>query len=298
LAVGACLVIVLYSALTVARIGVWTSGVSLWSDVVRHQFHLGGSGPVVARDLGGVDVRGLVDPGPLVSLRRAYDSNGRKAEAQGFDSLLARVERQGDEHSEMKLAREDLAAGRYEDALRRLRPVAAGKSWFAPLAMFRISVAQEKMGQAEPSRESMRRALLLYQEHNQSPTDAYFEAGVNEYLNRNFAKAIEWYRFALRASPREANVALHLGLALEETGQIPQAMELYKGIVKGDLLFSPSSRVTVTDVLLQMGVAAKKLGHTQEAVGYLEEALRRSPNHPKRTAVLAEIAALRANAAP
>jgi cytochrome c-type biogenesis protein CcmH/NrfG len=43
-----------------------------------------------------------------------------------------------------------------------------------------------------------------------------------------------------------------------------------------------------------MGVAAKKLGRTQEAIGYLEEALRLSPDHPKRNAVLAEIATLRA----
>jgi hypothetical protein len=295
-AVAACLVIALYSAMTVARIGVWTSGVSLWSDVVRHQLHLGGSGPVVARDLGSVDVRRL-DPGPLVSLRRAYEAKGRKAEAQGLESVLAGAERQGDEHSEMKLAREDLAAGRNEDALRRLRPVAAGKSWFAPLAMFRISVAQERMGQAEASRESMRRALELYQEHNQPPTDAYFEVGVGEYLNRNFPKAIEWYRLALRASPRDANVAFHLGLALEETGNVPEAMEIYKRIVKRDLVFPPTSRLSLTDVYLQMGVAAKKLGRPQEGIGYLEEALRLSPDHPKRNAILAEIATLRAASA-
>ena len=298
LAVAAGFLIALYSALTVARIGVWTSGVSLWSDVVRHQLHLDGSGPVTARALAGVNVRSLVDPGPLVSLRRAYEARGRSAEAQGIDSLLAGVEKRGDEHTEMKLAREALYAGQNEEAVRLLQPVAAGKSWFAPLAMFRISVAQERLGRAEAARESRRRALQMYDEHSQPPTDAYFEVGTMEYLNRDFEKAAEWYRLALRESPHEANTALHLGLALEEIGKVPEAMELYKRIVSGELAIKPHVRFTIPDVYLQMGVAARKLGRPREALGYLEEALRIAPDHPKREAVLAEIATLRATAAP
>jgi tetratricopeptide (TPR) repeat protein len=298
LGLAAALLIGLYSALTVARIGVWTSGVRLWSDVLRKQLHLGGSGPLTASALGGEPVRRLLEPGPLVSLRRAYESEGNLAEAERIADVLDRLGGHGDEHSEMKLAREDIAAGRFEEAVRRLRPVAGGKTWFAPLAMFRIGVAQDRMGKVEASRESFRRAMELYRERGQPATDAYFEVGTMEYLRGNYAKAAQWYRLAHRESPREANAAFHLGLALEEGGNPREALELYKQIADGDLIIPPYSRFTIADVYLQMGVATQKLRRPEEAIGYFEEVLRRSPNHPKRAAILAQISALRGAPAP
>lgn len=298
LAVAALLVVGLYSALTVARIGVWTSDVNLWSDVLRKQQHLGGSGPVTADELGNLDNRSVVNPGPLISLRQAYDAMGDTAEAGRIRSVVDRVRGRGGVVNEMKFAQEDLTAGRYEDALRRLKPIAEGQTWFAPLALFRMSLAEEGMGNAEASRRTMRRAIELYRAHGQALTDAYFEVGTTEYLRRDFQKAAEWYRLAYQESPREANAALHLGLALEEIGKRPEALELYKKIVTGDLIISPQSKFAIADVYLQMGVATQRLGRPQEALAYFEEALRRSPNHPKRKAILDQIAALRAAPAP
>jgi tetratricopeptide (TPR) repeat protein len=120
------------------------------------------------------------------------------------------------------------------------------------------------------------------------------EAGTTEYLRRDFSKAAEWYRLAYRESPTDAEAALHLGLALEEIGNRAEAIHLYEKIVAGDLIVSPASKIAISDVYLQMGVATEKLGRPQEAIGYFEEALRRSPNHPKRKVILDQIAALRA----
>ena len=50
-------------------------------------------------------------------------------------------------------------------------------------------------------------------------------------------------------------------------------------------------------IVAQMAVAAQRIGHRQEAIGYFEEVLRRSPGHPKRGAILAQIKTLRAPAA-
>ncbi len=294
IAVAATLAIGLYSALTVARIGVWTSGVHLWSDILRHQLQLAGSGPLTLGELGVLATHPLADPGPLVGLKRAYESQGNGAEAAEIDSLLAAMGGRGDEHSQLKLAREDLAAGRFQDALRRLGPVAEGKTWFAPLAMFRIGVAQDRLGNVEASREAFHRALEMYREHSQPPTDAYFEVGTLEYLRGNFPKAAEWYRLALRESPHEASVAFHLGLALEQTGNIPEALQLYRRIVSGDLIIAPHTRFTMDDVILELGLATQRLGRREEAIGYFEQVLRRSPNHPKRAAIEAQIASLRA----
>ena len=74
-------------------------------------------------------------------------------------------------------------------------------------------------------------------------------------------------------------------------------MELYKRITAGELVILPDAQFTVLDVYLQMAVAAQRIGHRQEAIGYFEEVLRRSPGHPKRGAILAQIKTLRAPAA-
>ena len=294
---AAALLVVLYSALTVGRIGVWTSGVNLWSDVLRRQLDLAGSGPVTAAALSPAAVRRLPDPGPLVSLRRAYETRGDPAEAARLEGLADSIGAEGYEHTEMRLARLDIAAGRHEDALRRLRPVAEGRTWFAPLARFRIGVVEERLGRADASRESYRRALEMYREANQPATDAYFEVGTWEYLAGNYGKAIEWYRQAQRESPREADTAFHLGLALQQSGRVPEAMEIYRRIASGELFFKPHSRVTVADVYLQMATALEVLGRKEEAIRNFEEVLRRNPNYPQRDAIRAKITALGGGAA-
>lgn len=288
---AAAFTIVLYAALTVARIGVWTSDVRLWSDILRRQLDLPGSGPVTAAALASA-TKPLPDPGPIVALRRAYQAQGNSDEAARLESLADSLSGGEDEHSLMKLARLDLAGGRYAEALGRLRPVAEGKTWFAPLAMFRIGVAEEKLGHGDASRQAYRRALAMYREFNQPATDAYFEVGTMEYLAGNYAKAAEWYRLASRESPREADAVFHLGLSLQQSGSVPEAMALYRRILSGELRFTPHSRISMADVNLQMGTASEVLGRKEDAVRYFQEVLRRDPNYPKRDAVRAKIAAL------
>ena len=289
----AALTIALYSGLTVARIGVWTSGVSLWSDILRRQLDLTGSGPVTAAALANADRRRLTDRGPIVSLRRAYETQGNTIEAGRIEAMLDTLGGSQGEQSEMRLARLDLAAGRYQDALRRLEPVAKGKTWFAPLAMFRIGVAQERMGNTAASHESMRRAIEMYREINQPATDAYFEVGTTEYLAGNYPKAIEWYRLAQQESPRDANVAFHLGLALQQSGKPAEALALYQRIGNGELFIEPHTRFTMEDVYLSMATASEALGRKQDAIRHFEELLRHAPNTPRRAGIEAEIAKLR-----
>lgn len=291
LAWAAALTIGLYSALTVARVGVWASDVRLWSDVLRRQLDLPGSGPVTASTLASATER-LPDPGPVVALRRAYLAQGNEAEAGRLEVLADSLSGGEDEHSMMKVARLDLLAGRYAEALGRLRPVAEGRTWFAPLAMFRIGVAEEKLGHADASRQAYRRAVEMYREFNQPATDAYFEVGTMEYLAGNYAKAAEWYRLASRESPREGDSVFHLGLALQQSGNVPEAMALYQRILSGELRFTPHSRMSIADVYLQMGTASEMLGRKQDAVRYFGEVLRRDPNYPKGEAVRAKIAEL------
>ncbi len=294
LAALALLTIALYSALTVARIDLWASRVQLWSDVVRKEFHLGGSGPVTANDLAWVtNIRSAAST-PLISLARAYEVGGNEAEGRRISGLLGGASGRDDLASEMTAARQDLAAGRPAEAIRRLQPIARGGSWLSPLATMWIGVGQGRMGQPEASRQTIRSGIDLYRKAGQPATDGLISVGAMEFNRGNYVMATTWYRLAVQESPREARPAFYLARSLEEEGKLPEALALYKRITSGELPILTGSLFTVFDVYLQMGVVAEKLGRPKDAAAYCEQALRRSPNHPRREEVLAWIAKLRA----
>jgi protein O-mannosyl-transferase len=294
LAAAAIVMICLYSTLTFARIGVWTSSVSLWSDVLRKDLDLPGSGPVTADQLKGSSKIRLVANGPLMGLVHAYLWTGNNEEAGKVAALVGQTAGAGADDSELALAQKDLDAGRPADALRRLTPIAEGKTWIAPLATIWIGVAQKQMGNEAASRQAIRDGIERYHKSGQPATDGLLHVGTAAFSHGDYRQAAEWYGLALQESPKEAKAAFHLGRALEEEGDVPKAMELYKRIVAGDLTILPDAQFTLLDVYLQMAVASERIGRRQEAVGYFEEVLRRSPNHPKREAILAKIKALQA----
>ena len=289
----AALGITLYSVLTLARVAVWTEPIHFWSDILRKALHLAGSGPVTAAELGRVTDFRSVPTTPLVSLVRAYESEGRNEEADRISALLDRGVGGGHEESQLALARQDIDARRWEEAVRRLRPIAEGRSLLAPQAMIWMGVAESGRGNQEASRQWVDRAVEYFRKTGQPATDAYFSLGAAEFNKGSYAAAVEWYRLAQRESPREARVAFFLGRALEESGNLTEAMALYRRIADGELTVLAGGQVTVADATLQMAVTAEKLGRPQEAVGYLEETLRRAPNHPQREAILAAMETLR-----
>ena len=293
LAAAAALLISLYSALTVARIGIWTNPVALWSDVLRKDLGLTGSGAITADQLrGAADLRSVPSVA-VMSLVHAYESAGNPDEGQKINNLLGRSAIGGVEEREMAAARDDLEAGRNTEAMARLKPIAEGGSWLAPQATIWIGVAQNRMGDEEASRITLNRAIELYRKSGQPATDAFFGIGAMEFNKGNYAKAAEWYRRAHQESPREAKAAFYLARSLEESGNPTEAMGLYKQIADGALPILPGSQFTVLDVFSQMEVIAERGGRNQEAIGYLEEILKRAPNHPQRAVILARIASLR-----
>jgi tetratricopeptide (TPR) repeat protein len=296
LAWAALLAIAIYSAMTVARIGIWTNSVSLWSDVLRKDLGLPGSGPVTAGELRGARNLELVVNGPLMGLVHAYMWAGNRAEADAIGRLVGGSAGAGTEDNEMTLAQQAFDEGRLDEALARFRTLAQGKTWLAPLATIWTGVVEKRMGDEEASRRSIQRGIDLYHQTGQPATEGLLVAGTAAFRRGEFAQAVEWYRLAQQESPREAKTAFHLGRALEESGDVKGAMEQYRRIAGGELPLLPDSQFTILDVYLQMAVAAQKLGQRQEAIGYFEEVLKRAPDHPKRDAIRAQIATLRAGA--
>jgi tetratricopeptide (TPR) repeat protein len=231
-----------------------------------------------------------------MGLVHAYLWEGNRTEADQIAALVGQGA--GSEDSELMLAQKELDAGHFEESLRRFKPISEGKTWVAPLATIWIGVVEKRMGDTELSRQTVRRGIDQYHKTGQPATDGLLTVGTAAFRRGDFADAAEWYGLAHQESPREAKAAFHFGRALEESGNPSRAMEIYKQITSGDLALLPDSQFTLEDVYLQMAVAAQKLGQPQVAIQYFEEVLRRSPNHPKREAIRAQIEVLRTAHAP
>jgi tetratricopeptide (TPR) repeat protein len=295
LATAAALVIVTYSAMTLARIGIWANRVELWSDTARKELHLGGSGALSAGELAVVTNLRSTPSTPLVNLIAAYQSAGQDSEAAKISGLLG-ASGTGDLEGQMELARKDLQGGHPEAAIQRLKPISEGRTWMAPPATIWMGIAQSNMGDTAASRQSMARGIALYRKTGQPATDAFFSIGGMEFNKGNYVEAANWYRRATQESPGEAKSAFYLGRALEMCGKPEEAMAIYKRIVGGELPIVTGTEFTLADVYLQMGIVAEKQNQPREAIGYLEEALRLAPNHPQRQAILASLTTLRGKA--
>jgi tetratricopeptide (TPR) repeat protein len=293
LAAVALIAVALYAALTVARIGVWTSRVSLWSDTLRAELRLGGSGPVTAADLARAPSLRAVEGGPLGALAEAYEAEGNAAEAAAVRALTEQAGAQGDVSGELAAAQQDIDAGRYDDAMRRLRPLAEGTSWIAPQATILIGALEDRRGNAEASSSAFQRAIEQYREQGQPASEALLAIGTTLFLKRDYARALQYYTRAYRESPDDAKAAFHLGRALEESGDLAGALRLYERIARGELPILPQSGFTVADVLLQTAAVESRLGRDQDAIRDFGDVLRRAPNHPQRAGIEAEIARLR-----
>lgn len=298
LAAAAVLLIALYSAMTVARIGTWTSSIALWSDVLRKDLGLPGSGPVRASDLQGAPHLELVASGPLMGLIHAYMWSGNQAEADAIGKVISGgATGATTEDTQIAEAQKAFNEGRLEDALKGFEALSVGKTWLVPLATIWTGVVEKWMGREEDSRRSIQLGIDRYHKTGQPATEGLITAGTAAFTKRNYPQAVEWYRMAQKESPTEAKTAFHLGRAMEEAGDVKGAMVLYKQVASGELTLLADSQFTLTDVYLQMAVAAQKLGNYDEARGYFEQVLKLAPNHPKRAAIQAEIDTLRVKAA-
>jgi len=135
---------------------------------------------LTANELGLVTNLPTATTGPTVSLIRAYEAEGKEAEAGRISALLSRTGGGSTEESELALAQKDLDAARPQEALRRLQPISNGRSWIAPMATLWIGVAESRMGNEEASQQAFRRAIEQYRQTGQPATDALFGIGTME----------------------------------------------------------------------------------------------------------------------
>jgi tetratricopeptide (TPR) repeat protein len=282
--------VALYAALSVARIGVWTDPVLLWSDTLRKQMSTGGSGPLTAGELHRLVKRTgrkleIVDTQAYAALGDAYRRAGKVGKADALVGGLTKKADAGETDVDIQLARRAIAAGRHDEAIAILKPMVDGGTWLAPNALQMTGEALAARGDVEGAREAYTRALELYLESGRQGADAVFALANLDYKACRFADAAKGYSIVLEAEPESARARFFLAASLCETGSAKKGYVLYEQVLaraKRD----PAGAPSLADIHTMMGKAAQeKLGRPADAVRHFEEVLRLVPDHPERTAI-------------
>jgi tetratricopeptide (TPR) repeat protein len=280
----------IYGGLTVQRIDVWTDPVMLWSDTLRKQLCLPGSGPFSTKELQSAPVRLLPDSRPAMWLAEAYKYRGQKSEAADLIRWVGSMPHDEQFEDEITLARLDIDTGSYDKALIRLKPLAQGNTWLAPIALGWMGVAYENKGQPQAAWAAHLKALNLYQDQGRPGTPALLDLAGMAFRANQFDQAAQWYQKARKEGPTDPRAVFFLGVSQERMGRVEKAFRLYEETLELEGKAAPNIPFSFVDVHLQMGLAAKRLGLLQESATHFEEWLRRAPDDPRKAMVERQLA--------
>jgi tetratricopeptide (TPR) repeat protein len=294
---AAAAAVAIYSSLTVARLGEWQSELDIWSDAVRKQLDLAGSGPLKLRE---IDGKALSDVGSIQKVHDAYARAGEKETASEFMAVIARLAGKTTGADPVKVAKLAIEEKRYDDAIRGLERVAGEGKFHASSAWAWIGEAYRRKGEPAKAREAYLKSIELFEKNPRSDrttvAGAMLELGTLEFGARRYKAAAGWYRRARAgAAPTDPRPAFFLALALErmgEPGQLKEAYALCKKALELEGKAPAKTKLSFADVCLEMGTIAEKLGLPDEAVAHYGEALIRAPAHPQAAGIRAQIRAL------
>lgn len=281
----AVVVVSTYGKLTVRRIAVWENPVILWSDTLRKQLSLPGSGPVTARDLEGASIHSVPDSRLAVWLAEAYRQRGQDGEAENLIRWIGSMPDSEQFDDEITLARIEINKGFYDKALDRLRPLAQSNTWLSPMAWGWMGVAYERKGQRDAARQAHLEAMRLYKRQHRSMTPAMLDLAGLAFRTNRFDRAAQWYRKARQADPTDPRASFFLGVSLEKMGRLEQALQLYKQTLELEGKAVSKTSFRFVDVHLQMGLVLEKLGRTREGMQHLKIWLRKAHDDQRRRLV-------------
>jgi tetratricopeptide (TPR) repeat protein len=197
-------------------------------------------------------------------------------------------------HTELGILAQRL--GRSDEAIRRLRQVAESGAPRADRAWFWMGKVYGAKGQREKERAAYEKVLEKYDETDMCGVSAMIGLGKLEFDAGRYEKAAEWFRRARKeAAPTNPHPVFSLALALERMGQLEEAHRLCLETLRMESRLPPGVVFEFADVYVELGNLAQKLGRPEETVERYREALRRSPGHPQREAIRANIKDLRAS---
>jgi tetratricopeptide (TPR) repeat protein len=143
----------------------------------------------------------------------------------------------------------------------------AGQTAMAPDQQRQAAIAFEQQGNTSEA-ETAWRAFLKAHPSNAEP---YAHLGLLEARQERYKEAVPLYRRALALNPAFPGLRLNLGLALFKGGELKQAIQEFKPLLKSQSPSSPEAqRLTIL-----IGMAQYGLGEYAEAAPYLKKAAAR-----------------------
>ncbi|MBT5470079.1 MAG: tetratricopeptide repeat protein [Nitrospina sp.] len=112
-----------------------------------------------------------------------------------------------------------------------------------------------------------------------APIDSHFNRGVEHYDNKDFAKAIEEYKLALRKNPKDTFALYNMGVVYQDQGKNDRAAEFYQDVLKHTE--DTFSRINLASIDYSKG---KK----EEAFSQLKTAANKNPDSAHPLSVLGE----------
>ncbi len=113
-----------------------------------------------------------------------------------------------------------------------------------------------------------------------APIDSHFNRGVDHYDNKEFAKAIEEYKLALRKNPKDTFALYNLAVVYQDQGKNDQAAKIYQDVLKQTE--DTFSRINLASIQYSQG-------KREEAFVQLKTAAKKNPDSAHALSVLGEL---------
>ncbi|MGA2350132.1 MAG: tetratricopeptide repeat protein [Terracidiphilus sp.] len=162
---------------------------------------------------------------------------------------------------------------------------------FLTLTMTLAMAATRCAGQSAPEAQTQRQAALsleqqgnnveaeatwrLYLKTHPSRPEPYAHLGLLEARQEHYKDAVPLYRKALALDPAIPGLRMNLGLALFKDGELKQAIDEFKLLLKSQ----PSNSSDSQRLTILLGMAHYGLGEYAEAVPYLKQAAASDPQN-------------------
>ncbi|MBI5508172.1 MAG: hypothetical protein HY903_05415 [Deltaproteobacteria bacterium] len=281
LAAAGAVVLVALGVQTWSRQADWQSEIDIWSDTIRKEAGLEGRGRLTAA---GIDLhKERHDVDSIVHLAYAYQRAHDTAQATALAGLLRDVDPSRKRGNEVFFARNALDAGRPEEALRILRPLAEQNIWSSSSAWAWMGEAYNRLHDVEQARAAFREADAAYRRSGRPDAGVLVELGTLDFSDGRFDAAERTYEEAVRyALPTNLRPRFYLALAKDRRGKTQEAFALTAAVLAAATSgIDVDPPLDLTAVHLELGVLAARLGKTAEAKHHLEEVARREPDLPR-----------------
>lgn len=201
-----CIVLVVYSVITIQRNMVWKDELTLWSDAAK-------------KDPASAEV--------LTALGIAFRRGGMYNQAVAASNKALELGGNRNFVAHENLGMVYLSQRKWGTAARELELAIQG-SPYKPQTHYNIALVYSMLGRASEAEAQYKEAIRLDDEYIRS----YFDLGVLYLKQRRWNEAVQVFRKVLYLQPGHLNALFFMGISLEQLGQKRDAIGYYREVVR------------------------------------------------------------------